>query len=90
MDEDRIFSTSQEYEKIRHFNITDKEVTIPLSVTVFGDFAVALYHARSTFGGKVQGKVTAIRICQLQLHTGFLSPGINSVTFTRLIKYNIL
>lgn len=83
VDEDRVFSTSQEYEKIRHFNLTDKEVNIPLSVTVNGDFTVSLYHARSTFGGKVQGKVTAIRICQLQLHSGFLNPANNSITFTR-------
>ena len=30
---------------------------IPLDISVVGDVTVIAYHARSTFGGKVQGKV---------------------------------
>ncbi|KAG8186867.1 hypothetical protein JTE90_024110 [Oedothorax gibbosus] len=81
--ENRVFSTSQEYEKIRHFNTYDKEVHIPLKTAVLGDITVVVYHARSTFGGKVQGKVTAFKILQLQLHTGFISQETQSITFGR-------
>lgn len=37
--------------------MADREVTIPLKTTVVGDVTIVVYHARSTFGGKVQGKV---------------------------------
>lgn len=30
---------------------------IPLGTSVIGDVTVVVYHARSTFGGKIQGKV---------------------------------
>ncbi|XP_067135354.1 cyclin-G-associated kinase isoform X2 [Centruroides vittatus] len=81
--EERLLTTSQEYEKIKHYNMTDNQVTIPLNVTTMGDISVAVYHARSTFGGKVQGKVTAIRIFQLQLHTGFINPGTQTINYSR-------
>ncbi|GIY30347.1 putative tyrosine-protein phosphatase auxilin [Caerostris extrusa] len=67
----------------RHFNITDSEVNIPIKTVVVGDVTVVVYHARSTFGGKVQGKVTAYRIFQLQLNTGFISQETKSITFSR-------
>lgn len=81
--EERLLTTSQEYEKIKHYNMTDSQVTIPLNITTIGDISVAVYHARSTFGGKVQGKVTAIRIFQLQLHTGFINPGTQTINYSR-------
>ncbi|XP_035210265.1 cyclin-G-associated kinase-like, partial [Stegodyphus dumicola] len=81
--EDRVFTTSQEYERIRHFNLTDSEVNIPLKTVVSGDITIVAYHARSTFGGKVQGKVTAIKIFQLQLNTSFINPGVQSLSFNR-------
>ncbi|XP_054718197.1 cyclin-G-associated kinase-like, partial [Uloborus diversus] len=81
--EDRVFTTSQEYERIRHFNMSDGQVSIPLKTAVFGDITLIVYHARSTFGGKVQGKVTAYKILQLQLNTGFIAPGTQSLTFSR-------
>lgn len=83
VNEDRIFTTSQEYEKIRHFNMTDCQIAIPLRSTVIGDITIIVYHARSTFGGKVQGKVTAYKILQLQLNTGFIPYGTQSLTFSR-------
>ncbi|GFR28810.1 cyclin-G-associated kinase [Trichonephila clavata] len=81
--ENRVFSTSQEYERIRHFNSSDPDVTIPLKTVVVGDITIVAYHARSTFGGKVQGKVTAYKILQLQLNTGFISQETKSITFSR-------
>lgn len=41
----------------RHFNTADVQISIPLKATVIGDVTIIVYHARSTFGGKVQGKV---------------------------------
>ena len=40
------------------FTCDDSKASIPLNVTANGDVTVTIYHARSTFGGKVQGKVT--------------------------------
>ena len=31
---------------------------IPLNTLVTGDITLVVYHARSTFGGKIQGKVS--------------------------------
>ena len=55
--EDRVLSTSQEYDKMRGFSVDEGKVTIPLNTQVSGDVTIVVYHARSTFGGKVQGKV---------------------------------
>lgn len=41
----------------RQYNIGDRQVKIPLNISASGDITVVLYHARSTFGGKIQGKV---------------------------------
>ncbi|KAG1682522.1 Cyclin-G-associated kinase [Nymphon striatum] len=60
-----------------------EKVTIPLNVGAHGDVGICVYHARSTFGGKVQGKLTAIKICQFQFYTGFIQPGETSLTLTR-------
>ena len=55
--EDRVLTTSQEYDKMRGFSVEEGKVTIPLNTQVMGDVTIVVYHARSTFGGKVQGKV---------------------------------
>ncbi|XP_074640546.1 cyclin-G-associated kinase-like isoform X2 [Tubulanus polymorphus] len=70
--EDRILTTSQEYEKMRGFNIEDRKALIPLNISATGDVTIVAYHARSTFGGKVQGKITSVKMFQLQFHTGFI------------------
>jgi len=57
--EDRILSTSQEYERMKGYSEAEGRVTIPLNVSAQGDITVIVYHARSTFGGKIQGKVCA-------------------------------
>ena len=41
----------------RGFSSEDGTATIPLNVLVTGDVTIVASHARSTFGGKVQGKV---------------------------------
>ncbi len=55
--EDRILSTSQEYDKMPVWGVEQGKITIPLNTQVMGDVTIVAYHARSTFGGKVQGKV---------------------------------
>ncbi|XP_041358750.1 cyclin-G-associated kinase-like [Gigantopelta aegis] len=83
VEEDRILSTSQEYEKMKQFTINDNSVKIPLNTLVSGDVTVIVYHARSTFGGKIQGKITSMKMFQLQFHTGFITPETRTVKFTQ-------
>ena len=49
----------------RGFTIEDSAATIPLNTSVCGDVTIVLYHARSTFGGKVQGKVGYLLFCAI-------------------------
>ena len=43
-----------------------------LNTTVCGDITVIVYHARNTLGGVVQGRPAGLKICQFQIHTGFI------------------
>lgn len=81
--EDRILTTSQEYEKMRGFVIEDGRATVPLNISAVGDVTIVAYHARSTFGGKVQGKITSMKMFQIQLHTGMVKQGTTSLKFTQ-------
>ncbi|CAN8003727.1 unnamed protein product [Ixodes hexagonus] len=76
--EERLQTTCQEYDRIPHHNYTEKQVTIPLNVAAAGDLTVAVYHARSSFG-----KVMPVKICQIQLYSGFIAPGAKQITFCR-------
>lgn len=76
--EERVLSTCQDYDRIRHHNYAEKQATIPLNADVAGDITIAVYHARSSFG-----KVTPFRICQIQLYTGFVAPGTKVLTFCK-------
>ncbi|PVD23615.1 hypothetical protein C0Q70_16888 [Pomacea canaliculata] len=81
--EERVATTSLEYEKMRQYNIGDRQVKIPLNISASGDITVVLYHARSTFGGKIQGKITSMKMFQLQFHSGFVQDGTTSLKFTQ-------
>lgn len=76
--EERLQTTCQEYDRIPHHNYTEKQVTIPLNVAAAGDLTIAVYHARSSFG-----KVMPVKICQIQLYSGFIAPGTKQITFCR-------
>lgn len=76
--EERVHSTCQEYERIAHHNYAEKQLTIPLNVAAAGDITVAVYHARSSFG-----KVMPIKICQVQLYSGFVAHGTTQLKFCR-------
>ncbi|XP_022105405.1 cyclin-G-associated kinase-like [Acanthaster planci] len=84
--EERILSTSQEYEKMKGYFVDDGWAEIPIDRVVYGDVMCMVYHARSTFGGKVQGKVTAMKMFQLQFHAGFVPHGSQTVQFS---KYDV-
>ncbi|XP_033637106.1 cyclin-G-associated kinase-like [Asterias rubens] len=84
--EDRILTTSQEYEKIKGYVVDDGWAEIPIDKSIFGDVTLMVYHARSTFGGKVQGKVTAMKMFQFQFHAGFVPEGSHTIQFT---KYDV-
>ncbi|KAH9489463.1 hypothetical protein Btru_046281 [Bulinus truncatus] len=81
--EDRLLSGSQEYEKMRQFTFEDGKATLPLNISVMGDVTVIVYHARSTFGGKIQGKITSMKIFQVQFHTGFIQEGTTEIQFNQ-------
>lgn len=68
----RLLSTLGEYERMRVYHATENKVTLQLNTTVCGDVTVIVYHARNTLGGVVQGRPTGLKICQFQIHTGFI------------------
>ena len=45
------------YNYYRGFVESEGKATIPLNISASGDITIMVYHARSTFGGKIQGKV---------------------------------
>ncbi|XP_041133908.1 putative tyrosine-protein phosphatase auxilin isoform X2 [Polyodon spathula] len=81
--ETKIFSTAQEYERMREHKVMEGKVMIPLGVSVHGDVVVSLFHMRSTIGGRLQAKLTSTQIFQLQFHTGFIAPGTTVLKFTK-------
>ncbi|XP_056133309.1 putative tyrosine-protein phosphatase auxilin [Lampris incognitus] len=80
--ETKIFTTAQEYERMREHRVQEGKVVFPLGVSVHGDVVVSVYHMRSTIGGRLQAKVSNTQIFQIQFHTGFIAPG------TTLLKFN--
>uniref|UniRef100_A0A3Q3W2W9 Auxilin n=1 Tax=Mola mola TaxID=94237 RepID=A0A3Q3W2W9_MOLML len=80
--ETKIFTTAQEYERMREHRVQEGKVAFPLGVSVQGDVVVSVYHMRSTIGGRLQAKVSNTQIFQIQFHTGFIAPG------TTMLKFN--
>lgn len=72
-----LLSTMQDYEKMRLYMAGPVKITLPLNLTVCGDFVVVLYHARK---GMVRPQ--GIKICQFQLHTGFVPEPETLITFS--------
>lgn len=81
--EQRILTTVQEIEKMRDYTLGDGKVSFPVNLTLQGDVTIVVYHARSTLGGKVQGKVTSMRVFLLQFHTGFIKPSAQKLKYSR-------
>uniref|UniRef100_A0A8C9YMG9 Cyclin-G-associated kinase n=1 Tax=Sander lucioperca TaxID=283035 RepID=A0A8C9YMG9_SANLU len=81
--DERVLSTSQEYDKMRDFKMEDGRAEIPLNVTVQGDVLVVIYHARSTLGGRLQAKMASMKMFQIQFHTGFVPRNATTVKFAK-------
>uniref|UniRef100_A0A8C9RPI8 Auxilin n=1 Tax=Scleropages formosus TaxID=113540 RepID=A0A8C9RPI8_SCLFO len=80
--ETKIFSTAQDYDRMREHRVQEGKVVFPLGVSVHGDVVVSAYHMRSTM---LQAKVTNTQIFQIQFHTGFIAPGTTVLKFTNWI-----
>ncbi|CAN9512903.1 unnamed protein product [Ophioblennius macclurei] len=83
MGDERVLTTSQEYDKMKDFKIEDGRAEIPLNVTVQGDVLVVIYHARSTLGGRLQAKMASMKMFQIQFHTGFVPRNATTVKFAK-------
>ncbi|XP_029020020.1 cyclin-G-associated kinase [Betta splendens] len=81
--DERVLTTSQEYDRMRDFKIEDGRAEIPLNVTVQGDVLVVIYHARSTLGGRLQAKMASMKMFQIQFHTGFVPRNAATVKFAK-------
>ncbi|XP_068095401.1 auxilin isoform X2 [Hyperolius riggenbachi] len=81
--ETRIFSTMQEYERMKEYRVQEGKIVFPLGVTVHSDVIVSVYHMRSTIGGRLQAKMTNTQILQIQFHTGFIALGTTVLKFTK-------
>lgn len=68
-----IMSSHDDEASLRLYHASEGKITVRRSATVSGDFTISLYHARNTFGG--MGRPQNIKICQIQMHTGFISEG---------------
>uniref|UniRef100_A0A8C6U8N1 Auxilin n=1 Tax=Neogobius melanostomus TaxID=47308 RepID=A0A8C6U8N1_9GOBI len=80
--ETKIFTTAQEYERMREHRVQEGKVVFNLGVSAQGDVVIAVYHMRSTIGGRLQAKTSNTQIFQIQFHTGFIAPG------TTVLKFN--
>ncbi|XP_008334591.1 cyclin-G-associated kinase-like isoform X2 [Cynoglossus semilaevis] len=81
--DERVLTTSQEYERMKDFKSEDGRAEIPLNVTVQGDVLVVIYHARSTLGGRLQAKMASMKMFQIQFHTGFVPRNATNVKFAK-------
>ncbi|CAL8252707.1 unnamed protein product, partial [Boreogadus saida] len=79
----RVLTTSQEYDRMRDYKSEDGCAEIPLNVTVQGDVLVVIYHARSTLGGRLQAKMASMKMFQIQFHTGFVPRNATTVKFAK-------
>ncbi|KAK9890600.1 hypothetical protein WA026_011965 [Henosepilachna vigintioctopunctata] len=79
-----VLSTLQDYEQMKLYNIAEGKCLLTINATVCGDVCIVIYHARNILGGVMtQGKATGIKICQIQLHTGFIPEEETTITFTK-------
>ncbi|KAM9810849.1 cyclin-G-associated kinase [Neosynchiropus ocellatus] len=81
--DERVLTTSQEYDHMKDFKMEDGRAEIPLEVTVQGDVLVVIYHARSTLGGRLQAKMASMKMFQIQFHTGFVPRNATTVKFAK-------
>ncbi|KAL3268396.1 hypothetical protein HHI36_007512 [Cryptolaemus montrouzieri] len=79
-----VLSTLEDYEQMRLYSISEGKCLLTINATVCGDVCIVLYHARNILGGVMtQGKATGIKICQIQIHTGFIPEEETTITFMK-------
>ncbi|XP_051535546.1 cyclin-G-associated kinase-like isoform X1 [Myxocyprinus asiaticus] len=81
--DERITTTSQEYDRMKDFKMEDGRAEIPLNISVQGDVLIVIYHARSTLGGRLQAKMASMKMFQIQFHTGFVPKNASTVKFAK-------
>ncbi|XP_060738546.1 cyclin-G-associated kinase isoform X2 [Tachysurus vachellii] len=81
--DERVATTSQEYDRMRDFKMEDGRAEIPLNVLVQGDVLIVIYHARATLGGRLQAKMASMKMFQIQFHTGFVPRNATTVKFAK-------
>ncbi|XP_078426625.1 cyclin-G-associated kinase isoform X2 [Cetorhinus maximus] len=84
--DERVMTTSEEYDKLREFKMEDGKAIIPLGLNVQGDVLIVIFHARSTLGGRLQAKMTSMKMFQIQFHTGFVP---RNATLVKFAKYDL-
>ncbi|XP_067886565.1 cyclin-G-associated kinase isoform X2 [Heterodontus francisci] len=84
--DDRVMTTSEEYDKLKEFKMEDGKAIIPLGLNVHGDVLIVIFHARSTLGGRLQAKMTSMKMFQIQFHTGFVP---RNATLVKFAKYDL-
>ncbi|XP_043576828.1 cyclin-G-associated kinase [Chiloscyllium plagiosum] len=84
--DDRVMTTSEEYDKLREFKMEDGKAIIPLGLNVQGDVLIVIFHARSTLGGRLQAKMTSMKMFQIQFHTGFVP---RNAALVKFAKYDL-
>ncbi|XP_055849819.1 cyclin-G-associated kinase [Episyrphus balteatus] len=75
-----LMNTVQDYEKMKLYLSGPGKIVLPINLTVCGDLTVVLYHARNALKG--MGRPQGLKICQLQLNTGFIPEQETLITFT--------
>ena len=67
----------------RGFFTEDGKAVIDVGARVGGvsgsDVTVVVYHARQILGGKLQAKLSGIKMFQLQFNTGFIPPNATKI-----------
>uniref|UniRef100_A0A671M2W8 Cyclin-G-associated kinase n=1 Tax=Sinocyclocheilus anshuiensis TaxID=1608454 RepID=A0A671M2W8_9TELE len=81
--DERVATTSQEYDRMKDFKMEDGRAEIPLNITVQGDVLIVIYHSRSTLGGRLQAKMASMKVFQIQFHTGFVPRNASTVRFAK-------
>ncbi|KAI7813078.1 cyclin-G-associated kinase [Triplophysa rosa] len=81
--DERVTTTSQEYDRMNDFRMEDGQAEIPLNVTVQGDVLIVIYHARATLGGRLQAKMASMKMFQIQFHSGFVPRNASTVKFAK-------
>ncbi|BFF88896.1 cyclin-G-associated kinase [Drosophila madeirensis] len=77
--EKMLVSTLQDYDKMRLHLAGPGKIVLPINLTVCGDVTIVLYHARNALKGMVRPQ--GLKICQFQIHTGFIPEPETLITF---------